>query len=210
MVFVNISWYEPDSYLDKLDQIISDYDNGSHGGNIDTLSNLTITNTLTTGSIQAQNGVFSSINVGDLSVSGNLSVTGLLTSHQIKTGYLESFNGENITIKLSDSIGETAFEIQNSLGEAVFKVDSRGKLSIRSNDEDMENASVGSGDIHTGETEIIIETSSVGENSKVFVTPRSDVGNTPLYVEDVADGSFKVKISDPKEYEVKFDWWVIN
>jgi len=207
MIFLNVSWYEPESYLSKLDSIISDYDTGLLGGSIDTLTNLTITNTLTANYINAQNGIFSSINVGNLSVSGNLSITGILTSNQIKANELQAYDSKNIIIKLSEDLGETAFEIQNSLGESVFKVDSTGKISLKS---DSENTSVGSGIIPIDQTELIIESDSIKSTSKVFLTPRTNLINNSLYVDEVIDGSFKVKINYTEIEEVKFDWWVIN
>jgi hypothetical protein len=56
-------------------------------------------------------------------------VAGLLTTKEIRAGVLEAYEGENIFMKLSESMGKTAFAIKNSLGETVFQIDSTGKES---------------------------------------------------------------------------------
>ena len=208
LAFINSSYNVPNSYITKLDEIISDYDSGLLGGSIDTLTNLTISNTLNTNTIFAQNGFFTNISVDNLSVSGNLSITGILTSNQIKANELQAYNSKNIIIKLSEDLGETAFEIQNSLGEAVFKVDSSGKISIKS---DSENASVGIETIPANEKEIRIENTSVNENSKIFITPRSVDGIVPaLGIKEVGSSYFIVETDAIMEKDIKFDWWLIN
>ncbi len=212
MVFINVSWHETEKYTSILNNIISDYDNGLLGGlggsgTLDSITNLTITDTLNSNIILSNSGVFNSIEVDDITVNNNLSVHGLLTSHQIKTEKLYALSNKDIVLQLSESIGDTSFEIQNSEGEVVFSVDSDGKLSFSS---DKEDSSVGTSSFGIGETEITIETSVVTLDSKVFVTPRDDIGNTTLYVEEAEEGRFKVIMADPKSYEVKFDWWVIN
>ncbi|MDD3647779.1 MAG: hypothetical protein PHS44_04765 [Candidatus Dojkabacteria bacterium] len=202
LVSVNLSWYEPPSYTNKLQQIISDFNSGLWCGNLDTLENLNINNTL-----NVNQGMFSKITAVDLTVTRDLDIKGILTSNILEAGTIQALSGKDIVFKLTEALGNTKFDIQNNLDQSVFSVDSNGKISIKSDDED---SSVGTSVFEIGETEVIVETSVVTEKSKIFVTPRSSVGNAPLYVEEASDGSFIVKMDSPKDYEVKFDWWVIN
>ncbi len=199
-----------EDYINKLDQIISYYDDVLLGdtGSLDSVSNLTITDTLNANIILADNVSFNSIEVDDITVNNNLNVSGLLTSHQIRTEKLYALSNKNIILQLSESFGDTAFEIQNSEGEVVFSVDSDGKLSFSS---DKEDSSVGTSSFGIGETEITIETSVVTPDSKVFVTPKAEDNNVPIIgVKEIGDGYFIIKMDQTHYNKTEFDWWVIN
>jgi hypothetical protein len=219
MMFVNLSWYSPTTTVTDLLALKPDLAGlfQDDSGVLNTTNNFTMLPYM-----YADTGVFKqikadNIRVANITVQGtvtttelkatNIQLTGLLTSNEIQTQTLRAFEAQDILVQLSDSFGKTALKIQNILGETVFSVDSNGKITIKS---DTNDASVGSSELPIGQTEIIIETSAVNVNSKIFVTPRSDVANAPLYVDKVEEGKFTVKMSLPKDTAIKFDWWVLN
>jgi len=61
------------------------------------------------------------------------------------------------------------------------------------------------------QTEIVINTTKVKANSKVFVTASNNLEGKTLYVDEKVDGvSFKVKINQSMTTDVKFDWFILN
>lgn len=75
---------------------------------------------------------------------------------------------------------------------------------------DPASASLGSASIVTGESEVRVDSTSIAAGSKVFITARSSLEGHNLYVSEVADGYFIVRISTPVGAQVDFDWWVVN
>ncbi|MBU0975847.1 MAG: hypothetical protein ABIE03_04160 [Patescibacteria group bacterium] len=204
LVAINLSWYEPEDYLNKIDSIISDYGSGLLGrsGNLDSVTNFTITQTLT-----ANQGTFSSITVNNLLVNNSLTVNGLITSKNIKTEILKAYSTKNIIVKLSESIGDTAFIIQNNLNENVFSVDSNGKINLK---EDKLSPSIGEGIIPKGSDYVRIYTDSVTRSSRIFITPTVETDKQLSVIEKAAKDYFVVKISYPVDYNISFDWWIVN
>ena len=73
------------------------------------------------------------------------------------------------------------------------------------------NASIGEATIVAGQTEILIETTAVTADSKIFVTATTSTdGQTPYVIEKVDKTSFKVKIDAPAAADITFDWFIIN
>jgi len=141
MVFVNVSWYEPEDYLSKINQIISDYDEELFTGNM-----ISIPSDLVVNSIQAQTGAFTqlsgemlSIGNGSLEVDalGNVVTVGSITADKLFSNTLEvqeliAKENENIGVVLGDSEGLTKFVIKDSDGNSLIRVNSEGKVIIGS------------------------------------------------------------------------------
>ena len=78
------------------------------------------------------------------------------------------------------------------------------------------NATAGQAILPAGETETIIKSPFVTENTLVYITPLSDSENKVLYIkakkaqEDEEKGWFKVAIDTPINKEIEFNWWLIN
>jgi len=69
---------------------------------------------------------------------------------------------------------------------------------------------IGEGKIEAGDNSVEIETKSLTENSKVFVTPRVAI-EKPLAVTEVEEGeSFTVELVNITEKDIEFDWWVVE
>ncbi|MEA3357243.1 MAG: tail fiber domain-containing protein, partial [Patescibacteria group bacterium] len=162
--------------------------------------------------VSGTTGVFSLLNAEALRIGddkfvvdsfGNVDVVGDLVLAGVLSGRYGDF-----TVRLGDSLGNNMFAIQNVLGESVFEIDSRGKMIIKQHEE---NSTIGEAQIPIGEVSIIINSSAITENSKVFVTSRVQEGEVPaLSVKDIADGYFEVRIESPVSQPIDFDWWVIN
>jgi hypothetical protein len=50
----------------------------------------------------------------------------------------------------------------------------------------------------------------VDKDSRVFITLRDELKGGNIYVSEVKDGEFTVKVSKIQDKEIEFDWWVIN
>ncbi|MBN2101123.1 hypothetical protein JW710_04525 [Candidatus Dojkabacteria bacterium] len=221
VVFINLSWYEPEEYLADLDSMLADYKDGAldglsggisvdgwtfDGSTISTLSDVTAS------MITATQGVYSvlktqSLEVGDhmffVDSEGNIDVAGDI----LLAGVLKGWNGD-VTIQLDDSEGNSRFAIKNSDDQEVFGVDSRGGITL--NDE-VEDASVGTSTIVEGETEIRVNTLAMVEGSRVFITPVSVGDDIPvLGVKETGEGYFIVKMDKARDEDIKFDWWIIK
>lgn len=76
---------------------------------------------------------------------------------------------------------------------------------------DEETASLGSGVITAGKTSVMIATTAVTANSKIFVTATTATGKQPLVVTAKTAGkSFVVSLEEAVAKEVRFDWWIVN
>jgi cytoskeletal protein CcmA (bactofilin family) len=76
---------------------------------------------------------------------------------------------------------------------------------------DESSQMVGNATLITGEIEITIENDKVEENSRIFVTPLSSTKGQSLYISDKKQGeSFTVKIDNPVDHDIKFDWWILE
>ncbi|MDD3646900.1 MAG: hypothetical protein PHS44_00145 [Candidatus Dojkabacteria bacterium] len=203
LVSINLSWYEPESYLKKVNETIQAYDMLSTQGQIDILPDLNITDTLT-----AKNASILSIQVKDITVQNNLEVSGVLTSRSIKADTIESAFSKSIIIKLSDHLGNTAFEVQNDQSEKVFSIDSNGKIYILS---DSSNTSVGSTVLSPGNEEIRVETKAVTSDSKIFISPISTSSIPPnVWIKEKGIGFFIIRQEEVSDQNLVVDWWVIN
>ena len=69
----------------------------------------------------------------------------------------------------------------------------------------------GQSTIKTGETRIVIPSSVVSENSRVFTSPVTPTGGQMLIIgEKTAGESFGVYVESPAKADITFDWWIIN
>ncbi len=164
----------------------------------------------------------------DATISGNLSVAGktLLTN----LGVTGTISAGVLTVKGLDETGNASIntlsgplKLQsdgiNSVDIANGKVviDPIGDLKTVSgitakkynvDTSDTNAASVGEGIIPAGKTEVIIKTSAVSGNSRIFVTP-----HTPALlgvISQVKGQSFTVMLDKAQTTDIHFDWWIIN
>jgi len=73
------------------------------------------------------------------------------------------------------------------------------------------SASIGEGILKKNTLTVTIPTTSVTENSKVFVTPRTSTGGQSLIIDEIIPGeSFSVRIEQTYLQNIKFDWWIVD
>ena len=126
---------------------------------------------------------------GDLQVTNDLSVTNDVTIGNILT-----------TKKL------VAVEVETQ------KLTIKDDVTVTDDDEeDVNAASVGTATIDAQETEVVVETTAITEDSRVFVTMRGDKAvDVTLTVTDVQNGMCTVRIPEAKDEDVVFDWFVVG
>jgi hypothetical protein len=150
-------------------------------------------------------------NIYDLGVTGTIQ-NGLLAINGLDNG-ASTINALGSTLKLQ-SLATGTIEFEGGLasidtgGNIKANAITVKKLNIDTTE--SSNASLGSGNIKSGETISMINTTAITNKSKVFVTATSDT-NTPLIVISKNAGvGFTVKIPFIQNKDITFDWFIIN
>lgn len=74
-----------------------------------------------------------------------------------------------------------------------------------------DNRFIGTAKIKEGDSSIKVDLSDIKESSKVFITPRTNLEDATLYVKKIEENEyFEVGLTKDLDFEVKFDWWVIQ
>ncbi len=81
--------------------------------------------------------------------------------------------------------------------------------TVTINNADKDARVVGSAVIAAGEKEIKVETNAVKNDSKILVSPMGDNPVVWIISEKKEDTSFTIKIAEPLENDIHFDWWII-
>ena len=71
-------------------------------------------------------------------------------------------------------------------------------------------ASLGTAKIVSGETSVVVETTTVNANSKVFVTPITKTDKVLSVTTKVDKTSFTVEATSSATTDVEFNWWIVN
>ncbi|KKR01929.1 MAG: seg, partial [Microgenomates group bacterium GW2011_GWC1_39_12] len=161
---------------------------------------------------------------GDVVVSGNLFVAGILGASTIKP-----IDG-NLTLSLEQTASASGFGklIIQGIDEKTVVFDEQGnitasgsatfaKLNISGMDDTTatlsatSSATIGEATLPAGITTVSIETTAVTDQSLIYVTPQSSTNNQVLYVKTKSPGfGFTVNIDAAITKGVKFNWWIVN
>ena len=80
------------------------------------------------------------------------------------------------------------------------------KYSVRSTSQN-----IGSSIMPSGDNTVVINSTEVKPNSKIFVTPTSLTGKQTLVVTQKVEGqSFTVEMDRAINADIYFDWWILN
>lgn len=152
-------------------------------------------------------GITGKVNIGLLSIdglaggdSGDNSYASINTSAGPLKLQSDGYNGidlvkGNVTIDTSGNV--------KTKGEITAK-----KINIDT--KNVQSASLGTGTLSSGMSKIVIHTTAVTDDSKIFITPKTAT-TLPLSVTSQKDGdSFTVEMAAPATKDVKFNWWIIN
>ena len=173
---------------------------------------------------------------GDLSVEGVLGANvispvakDLIINLESKTINQASGSGEaTASSSFGSLVSDSRFLIKGNGGYTVTSFDASGNATISGTLETSElltkklslltekaatdsaqSASIGDATLPSGQTTIVITSTSITEKSLIFITPTSVTDKT-LYVIGKQNGQFTVGIATPTTTDIKFNWWVIN
>ncbi|MEZ6255277.1 MAG: hypothetical protein R3B92_00655 [Patescibacteria group bacterium] len=162
---------------------------------------------------------------GNLNVLGSVTVTDLYATNSVNLGTLSlsgTANALNVEGKPcgedSELCSSQTLYLQKNLAGNIDFFDSAivfkpngditvegtinvGSIAISGN-------SVGTATIDSGDTEVIVQTSAVSKDSKIFLTPVSNV--VPVTYKDKKEDEFTIEIAEPIEDSLDIDWWVVN
>ena len=187
------------------------------------------------GKIDFLAGVMTVEDNGTVTINGNLSVTGSIAANEYRG------SGGDFNINLAKNDPESGFGnlmIKGRKGNVVASIDASGSASFEklnisadasasaiiaadsilgqlatTSAEIKTNASAGNGEILLGQTEVVIYSEKLTENSMVYITPTSDTKNQVLYVKNKnSQGKkyFTVAIGQALGEPITFSWWIIN
>jgi hypothetical protein len=164
------------------------------GSQMSDLSNINV-ETLTAGTVNTQvlfvgDVKFSMNTDGSLEIAGNVKLSGDLTARNLIV--LEEVKAPKITAKEVNA---------EKINVATPPAEPDGK----------NNASVGTGTIVAGQTSVVIETTALTAQSKVFVTATTSAGGQSLVVSEKKPAeSFTVTLDHSMSTNIQFDWFLIN
>jgi len=162
----------------------------------------------------------------DTKVLENLTVTG--KTNVFDLGVVGDITAGQIVIRGNEaeinSLG-SALEIQSEATAPVeimagkVTIDTKGSLNVKEtikakkyevDTTEEESATIGEYTMKAGETEVEIETTSVTESSRIFLTPTIETDLQLAVVEKIRGKSFKVKVTRELDKDISFNWWIVN
>ena len=158
----------------------------------------------------------SSLLVTDSTILNNVGITGTISTGMLT---VDGFSASVSTVGLEPLRLQTNPLAGIELMNGKVAIDPIGKLRVeelevgqlRISGEGEGDATIGSGTIIAGSTEVFVYTSVISDNSKVFVTAKSKTGGQALVVESKQVGvGFQVIVESTFSEDIWFDWWVIN
>ncbi|MFZ2202284.1 MAG: hypothetical protein WAV56_02695, partial [Microgenomates group bacterium] len=174
---------------------------------------------------------------GQVIVNGNLSVNGNIAAKTLSVA--EGLTTNQATISGSLVLGKEATPSANNNlasffnenGDLVSAINASGAASFKelatsgliiasaatesatatSSGAFATNATIGTGTISAGTTELIVANSTVRTGTYVYLTPISDTANQVLYIKSKQEGTgFTVAINQPLTQDVIFNYWLIQ
>ena len=140
--------------------------------------------------------------LGKTTIAGDLSIDGTLSLSE------DSINSMD-TLFLQSSPLSSLVDLFN--GSVIIDKDgnikTKGVLSAQKIE--VSDQTAGTTQIKAGTTKIIINSTTITEHSKVFVTPNKPVfiGVTNL---DATKQEFTVELENQPTEDIKFDWWIVD
>lgn len=122
---------------------------------------------------------------------GSVSVAGEITA-------------EKLTI--SEPAPVLAFETA-VLGTATSSAEASSSAAITPN-----QASIGQATLKAGQTKVVVRTTSITANSKLFTSPRTKTGGQALIVESInpLNQTAVVSVESAVSTDITFDWWIVD
>jgi hypothetical protein len=172
----------------------------------DSVNSLALNGELITAQIEANSAEISlikSVLLGlDLSsIASNANILGKLNTEETANGQL--------LIKVNEEANHTIGKY--IICPPLIEVDSEGKCAIAQVDvapvDGLDDITLNP--LRDGKSEVV-KTKVIKANSKVFITPKSAIGQ-PLAVTNIIEGeSFTVEVENPVTENLEFDWWIME
>jgi hypothetical protein len=177
------------------------------------------------GSINFLAGLITLDETGQVTINGDLNVTGTLTADTGRFNQLvlgkqpDKLDQFGQMLQVFDNQGNLTASIDSS-GSAQFKDITTEMITIASAGESSQatasasittNATAGKAILPAGLAEFTINTPHVTDQTLVYVTPIGNPQNQVLYVKSKKENEwFKIAINQPLPYDLEFNWWIIK
>jgi hypothetical protein len=163
-----------------------------------TFKDVVIENDLSIGNINIESATNTIQITGD-DCTANETLCDSQTLHLQKnlTGNIDLFNGK-VTMSVNGDI-ETA-------GTITAKKVITEEYSVKGT-----SKTIGTGVLTTGNTEIVIPSAAVKNNSKVFITATNSTNGQAMFISNKVEGvSFTVAVDTTLYSDITFDWFIVN
>jgi hypothetical protein len=156
--------------------------------------------------------VIGTATINELGVTGNITA-GLLSIKGYDSGgaSISTLNG---TLRLQDEgfggvdilDGKVTVDIDGNI-ETVGEITAK-KVNI--DNSQVASASLGQATLPAGATSVVVNTTAVTSQSRIFITPRTKTSQPLSVTVQTAGTSFRVEVVSPTPAPIKFDWWIVN
>ena len=163
-----------------------------------TASNLTLTDGLNVGLLKI-NSQENSIDILGTPCYNPDTLAGDETLCEAQTLYLQKNLAGNVNIL------DGALIIEANGNVKVNGTLSTNKLNI--NTDSVAAASAGKVTILAGDTNVQVDTTALGDNSLIFVTPERPV---VIGSKKIDNTKFEIELKDPESADLDVSWWIIN
>ena len=136
--------------------------------------------------------------VGLVSISGmdtsiNAIASKLKLQNEVGAGDIEAFGGKIVMTANGD------VQVEGKITAKKFEIDTSKE----------DEAALGSATLSKGETQVVVKTKAVGQNSKIFIsTP--PVEKIIGIIDKKEEESFTVGVTESFDRDIKFDWFIID
>lgn len=172
------------------------------------LVDMTRIDNLDISSVSGELKVYGKTNLSETSIGGKLNV-GLLVFDDVR-GDIKS-----LSEKLSIQEGAVIIDKNGDLttfGNIEAKSIKVEKISVREEPESTQSglikASIGTIYLDKGESDKVVQTSSLTEFSKIFVSPVEEP--VAVSAEKTEQDRFEIRLKEPAQKRISVNWWIIN
>ena len=162
--------------------------------------------------------VFENLTIGGKTTVNDLGITGKISAGLLAIDGLNNESGIMNYASINTLTNDLYLQNQLLGGINILNgkvtIDKNGNLKVMKlsvDTSESSSSSIGSATLQSGTTFLDVSTTSVTQNSKVFVTPTSETGGQVIIVKAKTTGKgFRVIIEKPYTSNITFDWLIIN
>ena len=156
---------------------------------------------------------------GEVTINGNLSVTGRITASEATVSgslFANLINANEIKTK---KLTTDEIAVATDSASAPIIAESGFAALATSSAQVSSNATAGIATLPAGKTELVINNSKITPNSIVYLTPAGSTKNQVVYLKSKfisptptpdANSNFTIAIDQPLATDINVNWWIIN